>query len=127
MADIHLPPQVMVVEDQTTMRQLLVMILEAEKLTVVAREYTSLPDLMGEIEQSRPQLILLDIYLNRFSGMDVLQVLRKEGYPYHPYVLMTSGSDHGEECLAKGADAFLAKPYSPRDLVRHIRTYLDGQ
>ena len=75
----------------------------------------------------RPDLILMDIQLPKLSGLDATRKLRGEAATAHtPIVTITWFALSGDEQKAKeaGATAYLAKPYSPRDLLGLIRKLL---
>ena len=75
----------------------------------------------------RPDLILMDIQLPKISGMEATRRLRAEGATANtPIVAITSFALSGDEQKAKeaGATAYLAKPYSPFDLLNLIRKLL---
>ena len=75
----------------------------------------------------RPDLILMDIQLPKISGMEATRRLRSDPATANtPIVTITSFALSGDEQKAKeaGATAYLAKPYSPRDLMALIRRLL---
>ena len=72
----------------------------------------------------RPDLILMDVQLPKVSGIDAMRALRKApGTAHTPIIAITSFALSGDEQRAKdaGATAYLAKPYSPRNLLDMIR------
>ena len=75
----------------------------------------------------RPDLILMDIQLPKLSGLDATRKLRAEAATANtPIVTITSFALSGDDLKAKeaGATAYLAKPYSPFDLLTLIRKIL---
>ncbi len=75
----------------------------------------------------RPDLILMDIQLPKLSGMEATRRLRADpATAKTPIVTITSFALSGDEQKAKeaGATAYLAKPYSPFDLLNLIRKLL---
>jgi two-component system, cell cycle response regulator DivK len=75
----------------------------------------------------KPDLILMDIQLPKISGLDATRILRADPVTAGtPIVTITSFALSGDEQKAKeaGATAYLAKPYSPRDLLALIRKIL---
>jgi two-component system cell cycle response regulator DivK len=77
--------------------------------------------------EQRPDLVLMDIQLPKISGMDAIRRLRAEPTTaVTPIIAITSFALSGDEQKAKdaGATAYLAKPYSPFDLLSLIRNLL---
>ena len=77
--------------------------------------------------EQRPDLVLMDIQLPKISGMDAIRRLRAEPTTAAtPIIAITSFALSGDEQKAKdaGATAYLAKPYSPFDLLSIIRKLL---
>jgi two-component system, cell cycle response regulator DivK len=71
-----------------------------------------------------PDLIIMDIQLPKLSGLDATRRLRAEPRTAHvPIIVITSFALAGDEQKAReaGATAYLAKPYSPRELLQLIR------
>ncbi len=81
------------------------------------------------IAQHAPDLVLLDISLPGLSGFDVLSQLRAQ--PQHarlPIIMLTA---HGREVekekgMALGADDYITKPFSTRELVAKVRALLEA-
>jgi two-component system, cell cycle response regulator DivK len=77
--------------------------------------------------EERPDLILMDIQLPKVSGIEATRTLRAEPATVDtPIIAITSFALSGDEQRAKdaGASAYLAKPYSPFDLLAMIRKFL---
>ncbi len=77
--------------------------------------------------ERRPDLILMDIQLPKISGLEATRRLRAEAATANtPIIAITSFALSGDEQKAKdaGATAYLAKPYSPFDLLNLIRKLL---
>ncbi len=75
----------------------------------------------------RPYLILMDIQLPKISGLEAIRRLRAEpATTATPIIALTSFALSGDDERAKqaGATAYLAKPYSPFDLLKLIRKLL---
>jgi len=74
----------------------------------------------------RPDLILMDIQLPKISGLEATRRLRAEAATAQtPIITITSFALSGDDLKAKdaGATAYLAKPYSPFDLLKLIRRF----
>jgi two-component system cell cycle response regulator DivK len=77
--------------------------------------------------EERPDLILMDIQLPKISGLDAIRQLRaKPEMAATPIIAITSFALSGDDQKAReaGATAYLAKPYSPFDLLKVIRAHL---
>jgi two-component system cell cycle response regulator DivK len=73
-----------------------------------------------------PDLILMDIQLPKLSGLDATRRLRADPKTANvPIIVITSFALSGDDQKAKdaGASAYLAKPYSPRELLQMIRKF----
>ena len=74
--------------------------------------------------ETMPNLILMDVQLPKLSGLDATRKLREDPRTAEiPLIVITSFALSGDEQKAKdaGASAYMAKPYSPRELVALIR------
>ena len=75
----------------------------------------------------RPDLILMDVQLPKISGLEATRRLRADPVTAAtPIVVITSFALSGDDTKARdaGASAYLAKPYSPRDLLAMIQKFL---
>jgi two-component system, cell cycle response regulator DivK len=82
---------------------------------------------MAMARQERPDLILMDVQLPKVSGIEATRTLRGEPATANtPIIAITSFALAGDEqkALEAGATAYMAKPYSPRDLLGLIRRLL---
>jgi two-component system cell cycle response regulator DivK len=73
---------------------------------------------------ARPDLVIMDIQLPKMSGLDATRQLRADPATADiPVIVITSFALAGDEDKARaaGATAYLAKPYSPRELLQTIR------
>ena len=76
-----------------------------------------------------PDLILMDVQLPKLSGLDATRLLRADPRTAKiPLVVVTSFALSGDDrrAIDAGASAYLAKPYSPRDLMALINRFLPG-
>jgi two-component system cell cycle response regulator DivK len=78
-------------------------------------------------QQEIPELILMDVQLPKMSGLDATRALKSDPRTSHiPIIVITSFALSGdrEKAAIAGADNYLAKPYSPRELLALVRQYL---
>jgi CheY-like chemotaxis protein len=114
--------KVMIVDDDRTMVSLLKILLEMEGLAVASAPPAE--SILEQIRAEKPDVILMDVFLPGVDGMEVLTDLRATPDLAGARVVMTSGMDLGDQCLAAGANAFLLKPYTPEQLIAMIRENL---
>lgn len=79
---------------------------------------------IDEVRRSRPDLLVLDVMLPRVDGLDVCRILRRES---DVLVLMLTARSTEDDLLLGldlGADDYMTKPFSPRELVARARTLL---
>ncbi len=78
-------------------------------------------------ERERPDLILMDIQLPKVSGLEVTrQIKARPDLAHIPVIAVTSFALSGDDqqAYAAGCSAYVAKPYSPRELLRVIQDIL---
>jgi DNA-binding response OmpR family regulator len=75
----------------------------------------------------RPDLVVLDLGLPRLDGLDVTRAIRREGNL--PIIILTARDDETDRIigLELGADDYVTKPFSPRELVARVRAVLRRQ
>jgi two-component system, cell cycle response regulator DivK len=117
--------RIFVVEDHEDNRQIL-------RDTLGAAGYEMIEAHDGEqalatVAPSRPDLILMDIQLPSIDGYEVTRRIKADpALAAIPIIVVTSYALSGDEAkaLAAGCNAYVAKPYSPRQLLAKIREYL---
>lgn len=115
------PNKVLLVEDDATMQAVLRTLLEIEGFQVVlAPDHRSLSELVTFIKGEKPDVMLLDVHVREVNGIDVLRELRLDSEFAATRIVMTSGLDMKEKCLAAGATSFLMKPYMPDELIKKL-------
>ena len=113
---------VLVVEDEETYRDALEFVLRKEGFEV--KLVANGPDALTEFERSGADLILLDLMLPGLSGTDVCRQIRQTSSV--PIIMVTAKDSEIDKVvgLEIGADDYVTKPYSPRELVARIRAVL---
>jgi DNA-binding response OmpR family regulator len=91
--------------------------------TAVARDGQ---EALDEVERFRPDLVLLDAMMPKRDGYEVCRTLRATGWTDLRIVMLTAKGRDTEVAkgLAVGADSYLVKPFSTRDLVEHVNGLL---
>ncbi len=114
-------PKVMLIEDDQTLVGLLKTLLEIEGFCIASPDRPDLDWIPQLIHREQPDVVLMDVHMRSANGLDLLRAIRKDPDPTRARIIMTSGIDLGDQCLAAGADGFMLKPYIPDDLVKMIR------
>ncbi len=82
---------------------------------------------LDAVARSAPDLVILDVMLPRISGFEVCRQLRQSGRDLKILMLTAKGRDSEmEKGLGLGADMYVTKPFSTRDLVAKVRDLLRG-
>jgi CheY-like chemotaxis protein len=113
--------KVLLADDDFTMVALLKTLLGMEGYQV-ATLLDKKGNILENIRNEKPDVLLLDIFLGHYNGLNVLRQIRKAPDMKDLKIIMVSGIDKTEECLAAGANAFLLKPYMPDDLFDLLRS-----
>ena len=84
---------------------------------------------LAKIRAERPDLVLLDVMMPRKNGFDVCQEVRADAALAGVRILMLTAKGRDTEVakgLALGADAYMTKPFSTKELVSKVRELLDA-
>jgi DNA-binding response OmpR family regulator len=113
---------VLVVDDEPVVRDVLGRYLVREGFAVQEAEDGEAA--LAAIRAEAPQVVVLDLMLPRLSGLDVLKLVRLESDL--PVIILSARVSEEERVtgLRLGADDYIVKPYSPREVVERIRAVL---
>jgi DNA-binding response OmpR family regulator len=114
--------KILIIDDEAKIVEICQDYLKAAGFSVV----TSL-DGEGGLEKARrekPDLILLDLMLPGIDGLDICRELRKESNT--PIIMLTARVEETDKLIGLeiGADDYITKPFSPREMVARVRTVL---
>lgn len=117
--------EILIVEDEAEIAQLIQLYLEKEGFSCRAcRDGLSA---LQVFQEQKPDLIILDLMIPGLDGLEVCARIRQKPGPKDPYILMLTAK--GEELdriigLSTGADDYMVKPFSPKELVARVRALL---
>ena len=117
--------KILIVEDEPDIRKLVNYNLAQERFKVLEAED-------GEqglkiVQRDKPDLVILDLMLPGLSGMELCKILRERSETERlPVLMLTAKAGEADRIvgLEMGADDYLAKPFSPRELVARVRAIL---
>ncbi|HEX6939696.1 MAG TPA: response regulator transcription factor [Longimicrobiales bacterium] len=119
------PARILVVEDERDIAALVAYHLTKEGYQV--RTSGGGAEALEAVAGERPDLVILDIMLPGFSGLDVLgEIRRRPELADVPVVMLTARRDEVDRIkgLELGADDYVTKPFSPQELVLRVRAVL---
>jgi DNA-binding response OmpR family regulator len=117
--------QIILVEDDPDITRLVRHHLEAAGYLV--RAYAGITGVMSEAVKNRPALFLLDIMVPGGSGLTLCEQIRgSEALSSTPVIFLTAKTAEADRVLGfeLGADDYITKPFSPRELVARVRAVL---
>lgn len=114
--------QILVVEDERRIAQIVRDYLERAGYRVTIA--SSGPEALASARARLPDLIVLDLGLPQMDGLDVTRKLRKDSNV--PIIMLTARVDESDKLigLELGADDYVTKPFSPKELVARVRSVL---
>lgn len=114
--------KILVVEDDATLRETLVYNLERDGYAVIGADNGRAA--LTFARQEKPDLVLLDVMLPGMDGFEVCRILRKETIV--PILMLTARAEEVDKVvgLEMGADDYLTKPFSMRELMARVKALL---
>ena len=88
---------------------------------------TSGDEVLPRLREARPDLVVLDVMLPGLSGLEVCRLVRADAELAAVPIVMVTARVHEEDRVAGfeiGADAYVTKPFSPRELVARVQAVL---
>ncbi len=117
--------KILIVEDEPDIRKLVHYNLTQERFEVLEAEDGE--KALKIVQRERPQLIILDLMLPGLSGLELCRSLRERTETAHlPILMLTAKAGEADRVvgLEMGADDYLTKPFSPRELVARVKAIL---
>ncbi|MEQ1134915.1 MULTISPECIES: hybrid sensor histidine kinase/response regulator [Acinetobacter] len=116
---------VMIVDDSVTVRKVTSRLLERQGYDVVTAKDGV--DAIEQLENIKPDLMLLDIEMPRMDGFEVLNLVRHHDmHQYMPIIMITSrtGEKHRERAFSLGVSQYMGKPFQEEELLENIDALL---
>ena len=118
---------ILVVDDDPALQQLITTLLNRAGVTPISA--MNVTQARAALEESIPDLVLLDLMLPEMSGIDYLKELRQDDrFADLPVVILSALADPDQirEGLDSGADRYLTKPYLANNLLRTVKEVLEA-
>jgi DNA-binding response OmpR family regulator len=117
-----MPKKILVVDDEPKIAEICQDYLESAGYEVVTA--MTGPDGLSAARLEKPDLVVLDLMLPEMDGLDVCRTLRRESDV--PIIMLTARVEETDKLIGLeiGADDYITKPFSPRELVARIRVVL---
>jgi DNA-binding response OmpR family regulator len=117
--------KILIVDDEKSIRNLVRSYLEADDFDVLEAENGA--DAINLVRENNPDLVVLDVGMPVLDGVDALREIRTFSDVY--VVMLTARSEEVDKLigLSVGADDYLTKPFSPRELIARIKAVLRRQ
>ena len=122
--EVERPTLVMVVDDSVTVRKVTSRLLERNGMNVLTAKDGV--DAIAQLQEHRPDIMLLDIEMPRMDGFEVANLIRHdEGLKDLPIIMITSrtGEKHRERAMSIGVNEYLGKPYQESLLLGSIEKW----
>lgn len=117
--------KILVVDDETDVIDMLVINLRAAGFNVVAAEDGA--SALTKVRKEAPSLIILDLMLPQMSGLEVCKILKGDIATRHiPIIMLTAKAEEVDKIvgLELGADDYVTKPFSPREIILRVNRSL---
>jgi len=123
--DLKEKKTIFVVEDETDILELITVNLE--KSGFAAMGFESAGPMLAMLKKRLPDAIILDLMLPDYDGLEVCKNLKKnESYSHIPIIMVTAKTEEVDVVLGLelGADDYITKPFSPKELVARVKAVL---
>lgn len=114
--------KILIIEDDRDIVELVRYNLEKENFRVLSAEDGASG--LVQIRKHRPDMVILDLMLPRLSGLEICREVRQDAeLARTPIIMLTARADEADRVvgLEMGADDYIPKPFSPRELVARVR------
>lgn len=117
-------PRVLVVDDDPHVGELLELYARRDGITVDS--VADGAEALEYLQKNTPDLVILDLNLPTMDGLEICRTLRSGSWRWIPIIMLTARDEEADRVvgLEIGADDYVTKPFSPRELVARIKAVL---
>jgi len=123
-----MPIHIYIVDDEPDILELVTVHLEQNGF--VAKGFLNSREFYQAIEKSKPDLLILDLMLPDEDGLEICKnVKQKDGMSHIPIIILSAKGEESDKVvgLELGADDYVTKPFSPRELIARVKAVLRRQ
>ncbi len=120
-----MPSRILIVDDEKDIRELLSFQLQQHGFTTITANNGE--EALNKIEEKPPDLIILDLMMPKMDGAEVCRALKREEKTRRiPIIMLTAKGEEIDRVVGfeLGADDYVAKPFSPRELALRVKAVL---
>ncbi len=110
--------KLLIADDDKAMLGLVTTLLRLEGYQTVTE--TEANKVLNTIQEHQPDLVILDVHVAGEDTLDIVKELKADPALEKTPVMMISGMELRDQCLALGADDFILKPFHPQELLNRI-------
>ncbi|OCL28002.1 DNA-binding response regulator [Orenia metallireducens] len=114
--------RILIVDDDKNVLEILSLYLKKEKFNVLIAKDGE--EAISKVEEANPDLVILDIMMPKIDGLEVVKILRKDNDI--PIILLSAKEEEFDRILGLeiGADDYVTKPFSPREVLARVKVIL---
>lgn len=119
-----MPATILIIEDDAQVRELVARYLERDGMTTLTAASGQAG--LSQVSEHKPSLVLLDVNLPDLDGWSILRRLRDDPAEQPAVIMLTARSDEPDRLMGLdlGADDYIVKPFSPREVVARVKAVL---
>lgn len=113
--------QILIADDSPHISRSLSFILQREGFSVDAANNGE--EAIKKIREERPKVVFLDIVMPRMTGLDICKEIKTDPVLKNTYIIILTakgGELDRQKCMSAGADEYMTKPFSPREVLERI-------
>jgi DNA-binding NarL/FixJ family response regulator len=123
----RMPVSLVIYEDNVRLRESLELLLGGESGFVVAGAFSNCTDVINQVEEIAPELVIMDIDMPGINGIEGVRLIKSK-HPYIKVIMYTVFDDDNRifECICNGADGYLLKNTSPLNFIKALQDVVAG-
>ena len=113
--------QILIADDAPHIARSLCFILQKEGFSVDVANNGE--ETIKKIREERPKVVFLDIVMPKMTGLDLCKEIKTDPVLKDTYIIILTakgGDMDRQECMAAGADEYMTKPFSPREVLERV-------